>query len=158
MKVLLSLVLVLCVATVAWGQPPQRGPGKFGMGPGHFGDPAQITQMRHRMRQTLLMDEPEVRRPGPPPWAGRGMMQRGPRGPQSPFLGRGPRGQRHDFRRSGPKAEVSGHHRGHRGQGWQHRGPKFETGRRGFEKQNHRGHTKKCRSESCHCKDCPNNK
>ena len=158
MKTLLSLVLVLCFATVALGQPPERkmtGPEMWRA--------ARMNQLKQIGSEAWEAQKKAMgmKRPGPPPWAGKG-MRRGPRGPQAPFLGRGPQGhgpkRGADLRGSDPKAEVSGDHRGHRGQRGEHGSHERNAKRHGAKKQDNRGDHKKCRNESCACKDCPNNK
>lgn len=133
MKSLIFIVGIL-VASVAYAQPPQTKMDRM----------LKMSQI-HKNMQSPVWHGPRAKyevppmmykRPGPPPWAGKGMM-RGPRGPHHPF-----QGQRPDFRRGGPKFEVPSYHRGYRGQGWQHRGRKPEVKWGGFEKQNHRGNHK----------------
>jgi hypothetical protein len=114
MKNFLAVVMVLCMASFVMAQPPQ-GQGKFGAGKGKFGDPAKMAEMHKKMMQRReLGDKPDVaKRPGPPPWAGKGMRMGGQRGPQPPFLGQPPKGfgpkQGNDLRRGGPKHKVPGY-------------------------------------------------
>ena len=133
MKTLLSIVLVLIVASVASAQPP-RG-GKFGAGEGQFGDPAKMAEMRENMRQRW---QTENQVPGPPPWAGRGMRMGGPRGPQNPFLGRGLQSPT-DLRRGGPKREISVDNPNFRGRGRKFDNQSNETKRGGVKGKKFRG-------------------
>ena len=134
MKTVLSLVLVLAFASVVSAQPLRDGHGKFGMGPGKFGDPAKMARSWHDQK-------PEVDKlPGPPPWAGKGMRMGGQRGPQPPFLGQPPKGfgpkQGNDLRRGGPKHKIPGYNPNCGWRGWQsgnpvgpHKGCGFKGGK-----------------------------
>ena len=140
MKTVLSVVLVLIFASVVSAQP-HRG-GKFGVGEGKFGDPAQITLMRHRMRQALIDDvDTEKKQPGPPPWAGKGMRLGGQRGPQPPFLGRSPLSRTH-LRRGHPKDEVSGNNFDSRERRRRFDNQNDETKRGGIKSKKFRGNSK----------------
>ena len=146
-------VIIICATTVS-AQPPWAGKSKFGAGKGQFGDPAKMADVRHRMmRHRRGEDQPDVqRRPGPPPWAGKGKM-RGHRGPQRPFPHKSK-----DFKRGDKKSKVSGHHRGNRGRGWQHGNNKPQIKGSSIKRRNNRGNRKGNRCGACACQDCPNNK
>jgi hypothetical protein len=72
MKTLLSLVLVVAMASVVCAQPPQDKGPKFGPKP-------QVKQ-----------EKPERPMMGPPPWARQGQRWGQTQGTERPFSGKGP--------------------------------------------------------------------
>jgi hypothetical protein len=95
MKTILSLVLVVAMASMVCAQPPQ------GKGP-KIGPKPQVKQ-----------EKPEKPMWGPPPWARKGQM----RGPERPF-------QSQRYGKWQGQRGPAVHHRGHGPQWRYHRGPK----------------------------------
>jgi hypothetical protein len=91
MKTVLSLVLLFSFVCVANAQPPWAGQGKFGIGPGQFGNWQELQRNRNPIHDSLGL--PGIRnwggQPFPPfsshhPW---GRMNDGQVGPSPPFRG-----------------------------------------------------------------------